>query len=538
MSATMSTVRNRMRKLSSQIFVAQLVILTATVAVGFALFARAERGRLDSEYESRAAAIAETVAGVPEIRACMAVERPGCADVIQGFASETRHQTLASYVVVIDMNGVRHSHPNRALIGRKVEEPIVVRDGKVHYTIDHGSTGPSANARAPLYGTDGTLVGEVSVGIPESSVSSALWHELPSFAAWFAIALGIGALASWGLARHLKHRTFGLELDEISRLLQEREATLHGIREGVIAFGPDGHVNVVNDEARRLLNLKSHGTGAELTDLVPAGRLRDVLAGDVAGRDLVVLTEEHCLVVNRMPVTVQGRELGAVATLSDRTEQESLLRELDSVRGLTDALRAQQHEFGNRVHTLAGMLELGHYKEATDYAVELSGMERGLAGQLQERLDSTQLVGLLVAKSVVAAERGVTVVLTGDSRLDAGAVDTRALLTVVGNLVDNAVDAVGSTADGRVEVRIEQRERELCVEVRDNGPGVPPEVREAIFLDGYSTKAGNDGRRRGLGLALVQRVVRQQQGRIEVAAGPGGTFRVTLPVRAPRAVLR
>ena len=538
MSATMSTVRNRMRRLSSQIFAAQLVILTATVAVGFALFARAERGRLDSEYESRAASIAQTVAGVPDIRSCMAVERPGCAGLIESFASETRHQTMASYVVVIDMNGVRHSHPDPALIGQKVAEPIVVRDGRVHLTTDHGSTGPSANARAPLYGTNGALVGEVSVGIPESSVSSALRDELPSFAVWFAIALGIGALASWGLARHLKRRTFGLELDEISRLLQEREATLHGIREGVIAFGRDGRVNVVNDEARRLLNLTSHGTGAELTDLIPPGRLRDVLAGEVEGRDLVVLTEEHCLVVNRTPVTVQGRKLGAVATLSDRTEQESLLRELDSVRGLTDALRAQQHEFGNRLHTLAGMLDLGHYEEATDYAVELSGMERDFAGQLQERLDSTQLVGLLVAKFVVAAERGVTLVLADDSHLDAGTVDTRALLTVVGNLVDNAVDAVANTADGRVEVRIEQRALEVCVEVRDNGPGVSAEAQDAIFLDGYSTKAGDDGRRRGLGLALVQRVVRQQQGRIEVDPGPGGTFRVRIPVRAPRTVLR
>src|SRR5579875_3321788 len=183
MGGTMGNVRNRMRRLSSQIFVAQLVILTVAMAVGFVLLARVEREHLDTQYESRAGSIAETVAAVPAIRSCMAHERPGCARTIQNFATATQDRTKASYVVLIDMNRVRHSHPIPALIGKKVAEPIVARDGKVHVRIDHGKTGISANAIAPLYAPSGVLAGEVSVGIPESSVSSALWHELPSFAA-------------------------------------------------------------------------------------------------------------------------------------------------------------------------------------------------------------------------------------------------------------------------------------------------------------------------------------------------------------------
>ncbi len=184
-----AAMRNRMRRLSSQIFVSQLVILTTTVLVGFGLFVRQERSNLDSQYESRAASIAETTAGVPTIRSCMQRTAPGCAADIQRIATTIENETGASYVVVIDLNRVRHSHPDPALIGQQVAEPIVVADGRVHVGIDNGSTGRSANGKAPLLGLDGRLVGEVSVGLEEKSVTAALWHELPSYAAWFGVAL-------------------------------------------------------------------------------------------------------------------------------------------------------------------------------------------------------------------------------------------------------------------------------------------------------------------------------------------------------------
>ncbi len=241
------------RKLSTQIFIAQLAILTATVLIGFVLFARVERSQLDRQYEARAASIAATVAGVPSIQSCLAGPGRPCPEPVQTIASRIQHETGASYVVVIDMNRVRHSHPDPTKIGEKVVEPIVTVDGRAHVGIDHGSTGPSANGKAPLYTADHRMVGEVSVGLRESSVSAALWRELPTYAGWLAVALAAGAAASWLLAHRLKRKTFGLELDEIARLLQEREATLHGIREGVIAFDPSGRVSVINDEARRLL---------------------------------------------------------------------------------------------------------------------------------------------------------------------------------------------------------------------------------------------------------------------------------------------
>src|SRR6478672_3738707 len=413
----MSTVRSRMRKLSSQFFVAQLAILTATMLVGFVLFANAERSHLDTEYQERAALIAETVAGVPDVKRCMATEDPGCAAVLEDFATTTEHQTDASYVVLIDMNRVRHTHPDPNLVGQQVSEPIETADGHVHLRIDKGSTGPSANALAPLYGPSGGMVGEVSVGIRESSVSSALWHALPSYAVWFAMALAIGAVVSWGLARRLRRRTFGLELDEITTLLQEREATLHSIREGVIAVDNTGRISVINDEAQRLLGLPVTASGRQLKDLLPPGPLRDVLSGPDEIKDDLVLTDDHFLVINRMPVTLNGRPHGSVVTFRDRTEVEGLLRELDGVRSLTDSLRAQQHEFSNRMHALAGLLELGRPEEALDYLVEIRGTAAEFDDTLRTHIAAPQIVGLLLGKAAEAGERGVELVIAPETSL-------------------------------------------------------------------------------------------------------------------------
>jgi two-component system CitB family sensor kinase len=519
-----------MRKLSSQIFIAQLVILTATTAIGFALFAHAERGHLDSQYEARAVSIAESVANISTIRTCMATERPSCPASIQRIALSIAHATGASYVVVIDMNRVRHSHPNPLFIGQRVTEPIVTADGHVHTTIDKGSTGPSANGKAPLYGPAGNMVGEVSAGIRESSVSTALWHELPSYATWFSIALGLGALASWGLAARLKRRTFGLELHEIAQLLQEREATLHGIREGLIAFTESGRISAVNDEAQRLLGLRVTAVGGHLEDVLPEGRLRDVLAGRGTKQDDIAFTDDFCLVINRMPVTLAGRPHGAVATLRDRTEVVGLLRELDGERGLTESLRAQQHEFANRMHALAGLLELGFVDEAQVYLLEIRGTAAEFDNTLRTHIAAPEIVGLLLGKAAEAGERGIELIIAPESWLSDSRERVQALTTIVGNLIDNAFDALAaSPAPRRVVLEIVEDEKVVTISVSDNGPGVPSGSEQLIFRDGWTTKPTAAGTRHGLGLALVHRLVTRLHGSVTVSGGSGARFTVQLP---------
>ncbi|MDJ0340979.1 sensor histidine kinase [Streptomyces sp. H10-C2] len=519
------------RKLSTRILIGQLAILGVTSAIGFVLLAFAQRAQLDRQYEQRALAIAHTTAADPQIQ--QAMEYGGGNGVVQTIAQRIRAASDASYVVVIDLHGIRHSHPHPDLIGKRVEEPIMALDTKDHAGIDQGATGRSANGKAPLYGPTGTLVGEVSVGLRDKEIIGELKRELPTFGLFAGMALALGSVASYVLARRLKRSTFGLELEEISGLLQDREAMLHGIREGVVAFDPYGRITVVNDEARRLLGLGT-ALGSRLREVIPDGRLRRALDGSLSGVDLTVLTDSHCLAINRMPVVLHGQELGAVVTVRDRTELVGLLRELDSVRGLTDALRAQQHEFSNRMHTLAGLLEMGECEAALEYVVGSAVSEPALAESVRERIGNALMVGLIVAKTTVAAERGVRIELSDDSALCEQPPHLRRLLTIVGNLLDNAVDAAasGSSAATGPEVRLVLIEADsaVLVSVGDTGPGIPPGAAESIFEDGWSTRPDRGTARRGLGLALVHRLVQRHGGSITVTEGPGASFTVLLPL--------
>ncbi len=520
----------RRRQLSSRILASVVAILVASTLVGFALVTWRQRAEFEHEYQQRALTIAQTFSAMPTIRQAMARRNPADRRLIQSLAQQIRHRTGATYIVVIDRNGVRYSHPNPALIGKRVSEPVVALDGRDHVGLDHGNLGISANAKTPVRTPDGSIVGEVSAGILERQVSDQLLHELPSLLLYFACALAIGVVASLTLARRLKRSTFGLELDEIAALVQEREGMLHGIREGVITLDREDRVTLINDEARRLIPLQGDPVGQPIEEVVAHRRLADLLTGRLSRPDSMVVTDDHILVVNRTQVTRQGRDLGAVVTLRDRTELEGLLRELDSVDALTDALRAQQHEFSNRMHTLAGLIELGDHDAAVRYALDVSGESAGLAQTIRERVAAPELAALLLAKTTVAAERGVQLVLSPDSRLAHTAIETNMVLSIAGNLIDNAIEAAtAGPSPASVTVGLAASDGHITIEVSDTGPGVPKELAGRIFTDGFTTKSPDAERHRGIGLALVHRLVHRAGGTITVDCTGATTFTVVLP---------
>jgi two-component system, CitB family, sensor kinase len=519
----------RGRRLSTQILVGQLVVLAVALLATLGLRVHGGRGELDRQFEQRALAVASSVASLDEVRSALAAGDPH--HVLQPLAERVRRATGTSYVVVADRRGIRFSHPNRSLIGKRVStQPDAVLTGSNWVGVQTGTLGRSARGKAPIRGHDGRVIGEVSVGILESQVSNELWRELPNLLLYTALALSAGAIVSLVLTRRLKQQTLGLELAEIAELLQEREAMLHGISEGVITMDTEGRVSLVNDEARRLLNVGRASVGDRIADLVPPGRLRDLLTGATpTADDEVVLTDDRSLTVSRMPVSARGRVLGAVVTMRDRTELVGLLRELDSVRALTDALRAQQHEHANRMHTTAGLLELGRVEDAMAYLMEISTAATALAETLRDQLGDPTVVALLLAKVTIAAERGVTLRVEAEGDVAGALADPRVVGTIVGNLVDNAIDAVAGRPDAWVVARFCGGDRRLRIVVSDNGPGVPDEA--LAFRDGYSTKAPRSGMHRGLGLALVRRLAGQAGGTVSVANDGGAVLTVELPAR-------
>lgn len=522
------------QRLSTQVVIMQVAILVVTMAAGFGIVQWNLKRQLYTQYENRSLTLAQTLASQPAIVAAVVHGPPGGA--AQRLAMAARHRTGALFVVLTNARGIRYSHPNPALIGQPVQddpEPAdseSFRTGRPYLGIQHGTLGLVAAGKMPLW-YRGKLSGEVSVGFAMGDINTAMARDLPSLGGYMLAVLALGVLAALGLARRLKRQTFGLELGEIAGLLQEREAMLHGIREGVLGYDRNERVILANDAARRLLRLPPDFLGRPLGELLPAGRLGDIVRGEISGSDLLVLVNDRLLVANRKPIKLDHRRhLGWVVTFHDQTESEALKRELDEAIGLTEALRAQSHEFANRMHTLVGLVELGEYDEAIRFVTDVSETRDALTEQLKAAFRDPKLVALVLAKSALADERGVQLRVAGDCHVAADITDILPVLTVAGNLIDNAIEATAQAPGPRwVELTVVSAGARMLIRVRDSGPGVPEEMREEIFTDGFTSKSSPTGARRGLGLALVRQLTERRGGMVSVGRDGGAVFTAVLP---------
>jgi two-component system, CitB family, sensor kinase len=528
----------RRLRLSTQILLLQLAIIVLTLGTGLVVSIQQARAQLNERSGEQSLAIARTVAAMPDVRNAFR-RPPDTRSEVQRIAERIRRTTGASFVVVANDKAIRYSHPVPAKIGRRLStDPSIPLAGREYVGVQTGSLGRSVRAKVPIYGSDGRVIGLVSVGLLEAKISAHLREDLPLLLIPPALGLLLGLAGSLLLARRIKRQTFGLEPDEIATLLEQREAMLHGIREGTVAVDTAGRVTLVNDEARRLLDLDGAAIGRRLTDIVPPGHVREVFGGNVDEPDQLVLVNDRVLVVNRMPVEIRGKAIGAVITLRDRTELERLMRELADVRGFADALRAQEHEFSHKLHVVAGLIELGRHEEAIRFINESALVHQELVGSVVDSVGDPILAALLLGKAAVATERGIELRLV-DSRLPDERSEAAELVTVVGNLIDNALDSVPAGRDGWVEVTIRDEGDGVLVRVHDSGPGVDPAAVDEIFEDGFTTKVARGSGRRGLGLALVSQAVRRRGGTIRVDNEGGAVFTAFVPhAAAPSEVVR
>ncbi len=329
---------------------------------------------------------------------------------------------------------------------------------------------------------------------------------------------------------------------ELSHMHDYHQAALHAVREGLLMLDGQYRVALINDGGRVLLGVDQEEdvVGRSVAELGLPAPLTGALLASEPRMDEVHLTADRVLVVNTSPVS-GGQRRGSVVTLRDVTELQSLMGELDSERGFTQALRSQAHEAANRLHTVVSLIELGRAEEAVDFATAELELAQALTDQVVDAVGEPVLAALLLGKTAQANERGVELVVSPDSRLDDGllpdALPARDLVTILGNLIDNAVDAAQGGVRPRVTVTAltEEDGSELVLRVRDTGPGVAPDRAEDVFRLGFTTKPAGPGGR-GLGLALVRQAVARHGGTLSVASGEegGAVFDVRIPLRDAR----
>ena len=524
--------RLRERTVARQMLVWQVVLVLVLVVGGIALAWLDARSDSLATASDRTLDVSLAVAASPTIGAALDSEDP--SDILQPYAEQVRVETGTDFVVVMSTDAIRYSHPNTALIGQRFEghtaEALAGRSFTERFS---GSLGPSVRSVVPVE-VDGQVRGMVSVGITTEQVDSQVVSALPRIVLAALAAGAVGVFGAWLVNRRLRRQTHGLGEAEITRMYEYYDAVLRAVREGLLLIDTGGRVTMTNDEAARLLDLPdpSAAEGRHVDDLGLEPGLARALTGGGSMLDDVRVVGDRVLVVNHTPATWDGRTVGSVVTLRDRTELQSVTAELDTVQGLADALRAQNHESANRLHTMVSLIEIGRPDDAVEFATSELDLARHLTDQLIDSLDEPLLAAMLLGKSALAAERGVDLQLDPTTVVTGLALTPHEAVTVVGNLIDNAIDAAQASADRRVLVTLTSTSSRLELRVEDSGPGVAPGDRDRVFTRGWSTKEDDTGAGRGIGLSLVGQVVRRHRGEATVGASELGGARLDVLIGA------
>ncbi len=486
---------------------------------------------IDDLVGSRMLGLARIIAAQNKVREAFKLEHP--EKVLQPLAEQWMDQGGADLIVIFNMDTIRYAHPNRDLIGKHFtggdEGPALQGEEYVSHAV--GISGPSQRAFAPVYDEFGRQVGVVVVGMWGDNLTRQIQGVLWETALVSLIGLVVGIIGAVAVAYNIKASLFGLEPAQIGALLEERVAILQSIREGVMAVDRQRRITLLNREAERLMGIDQRMIGKPVTEVVPNSRLPDVVETGNPEYDQEQVIRGRVILTNRVPLVVGGKVVGGVATFRDMSEIRELASELTGVRQLAEALRAQAHEFVNRLHTVSGLLQLGRHEEAIQYVASATHTQQEKVGFITERIREPALAGLILGKMSAANERRIELDVDPDSDVPANDLVLKGvdLVTVVGNLVENAFAAVSSLPEERrrVWVSLYVGEREMLIEVEDTGVGIAEEHRGDLFARGFTTKPGG----KGLGLALVMDEVSKVDGRVEVDSTPGegSRFAVHIP---------
>ncbi|MDO3645447.1 ATP-binding protein [Nocardia mangyaensis] len=507
--------------LAGQAFVWQLVVLALMIGTGTVLAVLDTRRDHDAATELQVRDVALTVARAPSTLA--AVNSPYPSGLLQPTTERIRADTGMDFIVVMATDRTRYTHSNPDLIGQpfvgSIDEALAGRTFTETFT---GTLGPSIRAVSPVF-DNGEVVALVSAGITRDRIGAQVASQIPVILGVSAGGLALAALSSFLISRRLRRQTHGLAPDELRALYEHHDAVLHSVHEGLVVFGAGtGPAEVVNDQARTLLDLPDGPV--RRTDL-PVSMQQ--MSGGVV-RDETHVTTDRILLVNQDVVSWEGKAIGTVLTIRDQTELRAVLGELDSVRNFAESLRSQAHEAANRLHTVVTMVELGRPEEAVAFATAELQLSQVLIDRLLAAVGDAALAALLLGKVDQAAERGVTLAISEDTALDSTApLSAHETVTLVGNLVDNAIDAAAGTVEKRVEVAVRHRDGDLLVRVADSGPGMSAQMFARAAERGYTTKSDHAG----LGLALVHRLVDRHGGAITTTAAPHSAVIVTIPLR-------
>jgi sensor histidine kinase regulating citrate/malate metabolism len=507
-----------------------LVVLLVLLIVGIS-FSKIVLNSIEYEVGHNALEIAHFVSVMPAVQKDLMDSNP--ADTLQPLIEHYQQKTNAKFIVILNNNGIRYTHPNNELIGKMFtggdEGPAL--KGAEYISKAKGVSGPSIRAFAPIIDPlDQRQLGVVVVGMYETNLFSIVKTYTASIIFWLLVGLAVGIVGSIILAKSIKNILHGLEPDQIARLFEEREAMLESLREGVVAVDYDSRITLINSAARKLLSLEESAIGQKVTDIVENSSLPRVIKSEKPEKDLELIVNGVTVLTDRTPIKVGTATVGAVATLRDMTEVRILAEELTGVKSYVEGLRAKTHEFMNKLQTVSGLLELEEYEKAKQYIKNTTIRQQKLMQFLNMHIHDPKTTGLILGKTGQAQEMNIDISIDPGSHLEEleHEIYSDLIVLVLGNLLENAIDSLKGHPAGEIIVCILDEAEEIALIVEDNGPGIPENQLPFIFEKGFSTK----GVERGYGLFLIKSQVELHvNGQVTVSSSEkeGTSFVVRLP---------
>ncbi|UKA72713.1 sensor histidine kinase [Arthrobacter sp. FW306-06-A] len=531
--------------IARRLFLANLLIVISFIAiVGTAAYVDA-RDRTYDEAGRRMEGVAASIAANPLVLQAAAMPDPSV--LLQPYAKDVTAAARVDFITIMAPDRTRWTHPRDEELGRPYIGSIdAALRGQAFTEVTAGTLGPSVRTIVPVKDSTGAVKALVAAGVTVRSVDVALAGRLPALLGLGIALLVGGSLASWLLGRYLRGVTRGWGPEQLAQLFAYYESVLHSVREGLILVDPRKRVVMYNDHAAELLGLPAPGSNdptrpPSLAELPLESELRNLFDSGRTTKDEMVLAGTRVLVVNQGPARgpdsagTRGKVpvYGTVATLRDRTEIEALGNELQTMRTLSDALRAQTHEHANRLHTMVSLLELGRTGEALDFATQDLALSQQLTDDMVSSIDEPVLGALVMGKVAEAHERGVQLDVATLGSGAAPGLAVQDLVTILGNLLDNAIDAAADAPPPRrVILTLEADDEGLDIAVNDSGTPISAGDTERIFRHGFSTKPAGAGGR-GIGLALVRQAVQRLGGTLAINGRRGAKFEVFLPAAVP-----
>jgi CitB family two-component system sensor histidine kinase MalK len=453
---------------------------------------------------------------------------------MQAYANESGIAAEVEYIVILDMQGIRKSHPDSEKIGMKFVggDEANALAGNEYISVAEGTLGDALRAFVPVVTPEGKQVGVVVVGVLMDDIKILEKETEKTLIVAIIIGMLIGIVGAYLLSQNVKKILFGLEPEAIAKRLEERNAMLQSVYEGILAVDSEGVITLVNAEAIRMLGLTRGDyspVGKLITNYVPNTKLLEVMESKVAQLDQEQDFHGSPVIANCLPMIIDGKVVGAISTFRDKTEVKDLAKQLTGVQDYVDALRAQAHEFMNQLHVILGLVKLKSYPQLSTYINRIASEHEEEINFVAKRIREPVLAGFILSKLSLSREKNVKMHVAEECYVPQPRDNeiVHEIVTIIGNLIENAFDAVSNTPYKEVELHMYYDQGSLFIHVSDTGEGILPDISNTLFDKGISSKDGN----RGFGLYLVQRSLERLEGTIEFETRPGeGTmFMVEIP---------